>query len=115
MGKLFFIKFWILACIVSFSSCSSESETEEDFSVKLEVLCSKKVFYKQTETIRVNLECTFESENTEIASVDKDGVISGNNIGKTNIIVKSGKQKQVIPIDVVYQYNYVIPDILDFS
>ena len=107
----FILVFGIILYIIFYVSCSPENDNEEE----LIVICQTEIYYKQTAQIQTNMICTYKSENEKIASVNQNGTITAHNIGETNIIVSSEKQNKIIHIKILYQYNYIIPSVLDFS
>ena len=48
----------------------------------------------------VNVKLTWSSDNPQIASVDETGCVTGKSVGKTNIILKSGKAISVVEVAV---------------
>ena len=89
MKKLIFI---IIAFSMTFTSCKKElksiSLSQTSVEMKYDAKVQLEVSYSPSD-IEVPPELIWTSENEKVATVDQQGLVSGNNIGETNIKVKT--------------------------
>ena len=89
MKKLIFI---IIAFSITFASCKKELQSISLNQTSVEMKYDEKVQLEVSLSpadIEVPPELIWTSENERVATVDQQGLVSGNNIGETNIKVKT--------------------------
>lgn len=105
------MKRFLCVCLIPliFQGCNGISE-----KIELEVSPTEVVVYAEgTQQIQTNVDdATFSSEDNYYASVDDSGLVTGNKVGVTNILVQSAYGSATIPISIMPRYD-LYPD-LDF-
>ena len=100
--------------LVLFTACSSDTEEKSAAIDKKEL----KLFHEGTHSLKVARNTktpTFKSENSMIASVDKDGLITGHCVGETNILVDTGNGVLKCKVEVLPQINFIPSPYLGFG
>jgi hypothetical protein len=102
-----FIKITLAICLLTcfFSSCSQEEDVTYQLNSKLVELKCDKTFALQVSPALPGL--TYTSLNTNIATVNKQGLITSKLAGTTNIVVKDSLNKfnDTVKVIVNSQYN----------
>ncbi len=95
----------VLCIIVLFLGCSKESK-------KLEVTPqSISVYSEGTVQLKTNVnDAKYSSNDTYYASVSQTGLVKGEKVGKTNIVVSSSSGSVTVPITIMNKYS-LYPDL----
>lgn len=103
------MKRFLYACLITllFQGCNGISE-----KIELEVSPREIVVYSEgVRQIQTNVDdATFSSEDDYYASVDNSGLVTGNKVGTTNILVQSAYGSASIPISIMPRYD-LYPDL----
>lgn len=107
MKKNFLIP--LCGLIFLFSACEKVNVKEE---VKLEVTPESVVVYSEgTAQLSANVDdAIFESSDTFYAKVDENGLVTGNRVGETEIVVSSSSGKVIVPVTIRHRYS-LYPDV----
>lgn len=100
----------LLLPVVLLSSCSDDDKSG------LSLNKSNITLYSEgTEQLEANDNVDWLSESEFVASVDANGLVTGNHVGTTNIIASNGSETSKCAIEVKPKFNTFTEPILDFG
>lgn len=108
MKKIFLLLAIMLPMV--FTSCSDDDESGLSLNKSNITLYSE-----DTEQLEANDNVDWLSESEFVASVDANGLVTGNHVGTTNIIASNGSETSKCAIEVKPKFNTFTEPVLDFG
>lgn len=100
----------ILTALFTFSGCSDDEEGGISLNESEITLYSD-----DTEQLEANDNVDWMSESEFVASVDANGLVTGNHVGTTNIIASNGSGTSKCTVEIIPRFNTFEEPVLDFG
>jgi hypothetical protein len=110
--KLIFNLIALFVLSTTLVSCGKDDDGEDNFTVDKQSIT---LVHDGTETIIATKTATWTSDNEFVASVDNNGVVTGNHIGEATITAISSGQSKTVKVTVKPKYNTITEPIMDFD
>lgn len=107
MKKKFIIPFALLLIVLG--SCSSDDDKVSLNKTSLSLNA------KETSQLEATEKAEWSSESEFVAKVDKNGLVTGNHVGKTFIVAKAGSGEAKCQVEVTPKYNTYVEPVLEFG
>lgn len=98
---------FICSLLFILSSCSSDKLTLDKTSLSL--------YAEDTEQLTANENVDWSTENEFVASVDEDGLVEANHVGRTYIVASSKNGEERCRVTVKAEYNTYTEPLFDFG
>lgn len=113
MKKTTIVMLFVAVLGLSITSCSKDDDVPEP-NVVLSTT-NIVMYYEQTKKLTAENATSWRTENDFVATVDKDGLVTGGHVGTTKIIASNGSSSATCNVTIQPKYNLYDSPILDWG
>ena len=113
MKKTTIVTLFVAVLGLSITSCSKDDDVPEP-NVVLSTT-NIVMYYEQTKKLTAENATSWRTENDFVATVDKDGLVTGGHVGTTKIIASNGSSSATCNVTIQPRYNLYDSPILDWG